>query len=129
MAVRKLETLVQSVLARKCVVAGSERIGTRLADRATPTFLPFAWLPSNDHDADPNPLVNRGQPAMQTRRGLRAGRSVRSSWGHRSRHLSASACHRPWRSAAPAQRVTATYRTAGYKPAAGRRGGKPGAVN
>src|SRR6478672_2931767 len=73
MAKLKLETLVQSVLARNVVVAGSERIGTRLADRATPTLLPFAWLPAHDADAGPNPLVNRGEPAMRQNRGLRAG--------------------------------------------------------
>jgi len=127
MAERKLESLVQSVLARNVVVAGSERIGTRLADRATPTFLPFAWLPSTDADAVPNPHVNRGQPAMTQSRGLRAGRSVRSTGGLRGRLLRLRASRAEWRlSWTP--RVTATY-PAGYCRAAKRRGGKPGTIN
>jgi hypothetical protein len=126
MAERKLETLVQSVLARNVVVAGSERIGTRLADRATPTFLPFAWLPSKDADADPNPHVNRGQPAMTQSRGLRAGRSVRSTGGLRSRLLRLRDSRSKRWSWTP--RVTATY-SAAYCAAAKRHGGKRGTIN
>ena len=127
MAERKLESLVQSVLARNVVVAGSERIGTRLADRATPTFLPFAWLPSKDADAEPNPHVNRGQPAMTQSRGLRAGRSVGSTGGLRSRLLRLRASRSPWRlSRTP--RVTATY-SAAYCAAGTRHGGKRGTIN
>ena len=127
MAERKLETLVQSVLARNVVVAGSERIGTRLADRATPTFLPFAWLPSMDVDADSNPHVNRGEPAMTQSRVLRAGRSVRSTGSLRSRLLrlrdSRRQQRRSWR-----PRVTATY-LAAYCAAGKRLGGKRGTIN
>ena len=127
MAERKLETLVQSVLARNVVVAGSERIGTRLADRATPTFPPFAWLPSKDADAEPNPHVNRGEPAMTQSRGLRAGRSVRSTGGLRSRLLKLRDSRLPKRwSWTP--RVTATY-SAAYCAAGTRLGGKRGTIN
>jgi hypothetical protein len=127
MAERKLETLVQSVLARNVVVAGSERIGTRLADRATPTFLPFAWLPSTDADAESNPHVNRGEPAMTQSRGLRAGRSVRSTGSLRSRLLRLRDRRRQQRwSWQP--RVTATY-LAAYCAAGKRLGGKRGTVN
>ena len=41
MAERKLESLVQSVLARNVVVAGSERIGTRLAASDSSAVLGF----------------------------------------------------------------------------------------
>ena len=127
MAKLKLETLVQSVLARNVVVAGSERIGTRLADRATPTFLPFAWLTAHDADAGPNPLVNRGKPAMRQHRGLRAGRSVGSTGGLRSRllRLRDSRLSKRW-SWTP--RVTATY-SAAYCAAGTRLGGKRGTIN
>jgi hypothetical protein len=127
MAERKLETLVQSVLARNFVVAGSERIGTRLADRATPTFLPFAWLPSTDADAESNPHVNRGQPAMTQSRGLRAGRSARSTGSLRSRLLRLRDSRRQKRwSWQPS--VTATY-AAAYCAAGKRLGGKRGTIN
>lgn len=128
MAKLMLETLVQSVSVRDVVVTGSERIGTRQADRATPTFLPFAWLPSVEHDADLNPDAKRGKPAMKQQRGLRAGRSVRWSWGHRSRHLRHSSWRRSTRPTGLTPRVTATYRSAGYCPAALRRGLQPTAV-
>src|SRR5437763_1159932 len=85
MAVLKLESSVQSLLVHDVVVvAGAERIGTRLADRATPAFLPFAWLPAND-PADPQP----SQPDYwMNPGGVRAGR-LASSLGeaHRSRCL------------------------------------------
>ena len=128
MAELKLETLVQCVQVRNVVVVRAESIGTRLADRATPTLLPFAWLPSHEVDADPNPLANRGKPAMQ-QSGLRAGRSVRSTWGHRRRHPGHRTSRRVTRRWSPAQRVTATYPIAGHCPATVRRGVQPGSVN
>jgi hypothetical protein len=128
MAVLKLETVVQTVLVRDVVVvAGTNRIGARLADRATPTALPFAWLPAHDADPGPNPLSNRGKPAMQKQSGLRAGRSVRSSWGHRRRHPGLRTSRSLRWSLTP--RVAATYRSAGRCPALGRRGTQPGSVN
>ena len=66
MAVIKLESVVQSLLVRDVtVVAGAERIGSRLAGRTTSAFLPFAWLPSNQ-PADSNP--NSGDPTAGTDR-------------------------------------------------------------
>lgn len=126
MAERKLETLVQSVLARVNVVAGTERIGTRLADRATPTFLPFGWHPSKHADVGPNPmLANRGQPAMSQRSGLRAGRSASLTGSLRSRHLGISLGRRATRRSMLVPCV-ATSQSAGC-PAVRRRG-YPGAV-
>src|SRR3954449_5952138 len=56
MAVLKLESSVQSLLVHDVVVvAGVERIGTRLADRVNPSFLPFAWLPAEHPPAPPHP--------------------------------------------------------------------------
>jgi hypothetical protein len=122
MAVLKLETLEQSVLAREVVVAGSERCGTRLADRATPTFLPFAWLPSDGYDQALNPLVNHGKPVMP--HGLRAGRSARWSGSSRSRRVRAL---RRWRTSLT-PRVTAMTRVTGRCPAIASGGLKPTAV-
>jgi len=84
MAVLKLESSVQSLLVHDVtVVAGVERIGTRLAERATPTFLPFAWLPADD-TADPQP----SQPDYSMNPGgVRAGRPVSSRASRRSRCL------------------------------------------
>ena len=81
MAVLKLESSVQSLLVHDVVVvAGTERIGARLADLAAPAFLPFAWLPAND-PADPQ----QSQPDYwMYPRGMRAGRPVRSPGSLRS---------------------------------------------
>jgi hypothetical protein len=75
MAVLKLETVVQSLLVHDVVVvAGVERIGTRLADRATPAFLP-PWLPASDF-ADQSTPPN--YPTGTNSGGVRAGRPVGS---------------------------------------------------
>jgi hypothetical protein len=84
MAVLKLESSVQSLLVHDVtVVAGVERIGTRLADRATPSFLPFAWLPAN-HPAD-QPHSQPDYPMNPD--GMRAGRPGSSRGSRRSRCL------------------------------------------
>src|SRR5438552_11089247 len=95
MAVLKLESSVQSLLVHDVVVvAGTERIGARLADLAAPAFLPFAWLPAND-PADPQ----QSQPDYwMNPNGMRAGRLVRSRRSLRSRCLPrlTGATRRPW---------------------------------
>jgi hypothetical protein len=96
MAMIKLESVVQSLLVRDVtVVAGAERIGSRLAGRTTSAFLPFAWLPANQPaGTDPNP----DDPATGTTLGgVRAGRSVSSHGSLLSRCLPrrAGAIRRP----------------------------------
>ncbi len=96
MAMNKLDTLVQSLLVRDVVVvAGSDRIGARLATQA-PASLPSERLPANDH-ADPD---NRPDypPTGMNPRGVRAGRSVRSAGSLLSRCLPgrAGATRRAW---------------------------------
>jgi hypothetical protein len=85
MVTLKLEAVVQSVLVSDvAVVAGTERIGSRLTDRAAPTFLPSAWLPAN-HDADQPAQPN--YPTGMKSGGLRAGRPASSRGGLLSRCL------------------------------------------
>ena len=86
MAVIKLESVVQSLLVHDvAVVAGVERIGSRLAGRTTSAFLPFPWLPANKPaDRQPNP----DDPTAGTNPGgVRAGRSVSSNGSLLSRCL------------------------------------------
>jgi hypothetical protein len=84
MTMLKLESSVQSLLVHDViVVAGTERIGARLANLAAPAFMPFAWLPAND-PADPQ----QSQPDYwMNPNGMRAGRPVRLRGSLRSRCL------------------------------------------
>jgi hypothetical protein len=94
MAVLKLESSVQSLLVHDVVVvAGVERIGSRLASRATPTFLPWMWLPAFDADQPTPP----NYPTGTNSGGMRAGRSVSSRGSLLSRCLPgrAGATRRP----------------------------------